>query len=71
LAILPLPTNLLEPALVFRGSDAALPVAQRPAHMRQAMQMVFQQTETTLNPRHTVGQVLGCTCCCRAGSLSD
>jgi peptide/nickel transport system ATP-binding protein len=48
-----------EGELRFRGADASRPAAGRPEHLRQAMQIVFQNPDSTLNPRHRVGTIIG------------
>jgi len=45
--------------MTFREADAAQPAAQRPVHLRQAMQIVFQNPDSSLNPRYKVGQIIG------------
>jgi peptide/nickel transport system ATP-binding protein len=42
----------------FRNRDATHLAAQRPQQMRKNIQIVFQNPEATLNPRHKVGQIL-------------
>jgi peptide/nickel transport system ATP-binding protein len=46
-------------AITFRGADASVPAAQRPEHLRQAMQIIFQKPDSSLNPRQRVGEVIG------------
>ncbi len=43
----------------FQGIDATRPAAERPRQLRQAMQIVFQNPDSTLNPRHRVGTIIG------------
>ncbi|NCC31884.1 MAG: ABC transporter ATP-binding protein, partial [Chloroflexia bacterium] len=53
--------GLLTPSagsIVFQGSDVTLPASERPDHVRRAVQMVFQQPDTTLNPHHAIGHIL-------------
>lgn len=53
--------GLLRPdagTISWRGDDATRPAEHRPQVMRQALQMVYQMPDATLNPRHTVGQML-------------
>ncbi len=42
----------------FAGSDFSHPIDRRPHHMLRQMQMVFQNPDSSLNPRHTVRQTL-------------
>jgi peptide/nickel transport system ATP-binding protein len=44
--------------ITFRGVDASRPAAQRPVHLRQALQVVFQNPDSSLNPRYKVGQII-------------
>lgn len=44
--------------ITFQNSDATQPAAQRPVHLRQAMQIVFQNPDSSLNPRYKVGHVI-------------
>jgi peptide/nickel transport system ATP-binding protein len=45
--------------LSFHGQDIArLPIAKRSRDMRQRLQMIFQNPDSTLNPSHTVGYAL-------------
>ncbi len=53
--------GLLKPTegrMLFRSNDVAMLAAARPDHVRRALQMVFQQPDTTLNPHHAVGLML-------------
>ena len=54
--------GLLEPTegtLNFQGEDISKAAAQRSEDVRQAMQIVFQNPEATLNPQHKIGRILG------------
>ncbi|MBI3969791.1 MAG: ABC transporter ATP-binding protein [Chloroflexi bacterium] len=42
----------------FLGQEATKPAGQRPAALRREMQMVFQNPDASLNPRHTAGQII-------------
>ncbi|MGH3024916.1 MAG: dipeptide ABC transporter ATP-binding protein, partial [Gaiellaceae bacterium] len=42
----------------FDGRELSPAVAARPAAVRRAIQIVFQNPDATLNPRHTIGQAL-------------
>ena len=42
----------------FAGLDFSRPVARRPGNMLRQLQMVFQNPDSSLNPRHTVRQTL-------------
>jgi peptide/nickel transport system ATP-binding protein len=45
--------------LCLHGQDIAhLPIAKRSRDMRQRLQMIFQNPDSTLNPSHTVGYAL-------------
>lgn len=62
-------TRLLEPTagkIEFEGRDIThLGVgAMRP--MRRDMQMIFQDPYSSLNPRHTIGTIVGAPSSCRA-----
>jgi peptide/nickel transport system ATP-binding protein len=53
--------GLLEPVagtMTFRGAPLAPSVRARPPEVRRALQVVFQNPDATLNPRHTIGQAL-------------
>jgi peptide/nickel transport system ATP-binding protein len=53
--------GLLEPVagtMTFRGRPLAPSVRSRPPEVRRALQVVFQNPDATLNPRHTIGQAL-------------
>jgi len=53
--------GLLEPAagaIRFEGMDIACTVDRRPPALRRDLQMVFQNPQASLNPRHTVGQII-------------
>jgi peptide/nickel transport system ATP-binding protein len=53
--------GLLEPtagSLVFEGSPLAESCAKRPAAVRRAVQIVFQNPDASLNPRQSVGRIL-------------
>lgn len=43
----------------FRGRDISVPVARRPKSLKRSIQIVFQDPGTSLNPRRTIGQILG------------
>ncbi len=42
----------------FRGEDLFAGQGKRPQHLRKAIQIVFQDPGSSLNPRHTVRQIL-------------
>ncbi|MCW5849174.1 MAG: ABC transporter ATP-binding protein [Anaerolineae bacterium] len=44
--------------ITFEGEKATVAVEQRPAAMRDRLQMVFQNPDSTLNPRHRIGHIL-------------
>ncbi len=44
--------------LVFQGQDLFDGKAGRPQHLRKAIQIVFQDPGSSLNPRHTVKEIL-------------
>jgi peptide/nickel transport system ATP-binding protein len=44
--------------IVFDGKDISKPVAKRPKALKQAIQIVFQDPGTSLNPRRTIQQIL-------------
>ena len=55
-------TRLLEPtsgAIRFDGSDIAKISARELKPLRREIQMIFQDPYTSLNPRHTVGSIVG------------
>jgi oligopeptide/dipeptide ABC transporter ATP-binding protein len=55
-------TRLLEPTggrIVFEGSDITHLSAGRLRPLRRDVQMVFQDPYSSLNPRHTVGTIIG------------
>lgn len=59
--LLRLLAGLLEPTggdIRFRGDPLPGAAGKRPRPLRQAIQMVFQNPDATLNPRHTVMQSL-------------
>lgn len=43
---------------IFEGQDISRPVAKRPKALKRAIQIVFQDPGTSLNPRRTIGQIL-------------
>jgi peptide/nickel transport system ATP-binding protein len=43
----------------FEGSDAGMPIARRDGLVKQRMQIVFQNPDASLNPRHSVATILG------------
>lgn len=47
--------------LTFQERNVGMLAAQRPPELRQAMQIVFQHPESTLNPRHKIGRIIGRT----------
>lgn len=47
-----------EGEMKFRGRELAPTAAERDDDVRRAVQIVFQNPEATLNPRHTVGRIL-------------
>lgn len=44
--------------ILFRGRDISMPVSKRPKSLKRAIQIVFQDPGTSLNPRRTIGQIL-------------
>lgn len=44
--------------VIFEGIDVSGPVQKRPPQVRRTLQMVFQNPDSTLNPRHRVGRML-------------
>ncbi len=44
--------------ILFRGQDISVPVSKRPKTLKRAIQIVFQDPGTSLNPRRTIGQIL-------------
>ena len=44
--------------IVFQGEGISKPVAKRPKELKRAIQIVFQDPGTSLNPRRTIGQIL-------------
>lgn len=48
-----------EGEMTFRGKSIESTSAERDQETRRAVQIVFQNPEATLNPRHTVGRILG------------
>jgi peptide/nickel transport system ATP-binding protein len=44
--------------ILFDGEDVSGTVEKRQPHLRRQIQMVFQNPEASLNPRHTVGYAL-------------
>ncbi len=45
--------------VAFEGQDISVTVRQRDPALQRHLQMVFQNPEASLNPRHTVGAILG------------
>ena len=55
-------TRLYDPtagSMMFEGHDLATLVAQAMTPMRKEVQMIFQDPYSSLNPRHTVGTIVG------------
>jgi peptide/nickel transport system ATP-binding protein/oligopeptide transport system ATP-binding protein len=55
-------TRLYEPTageILFEGKDIAKARASELKPIRRDIQMIFQDPYTSLNPRHTVGQIIG------------
>ncbi|MGH2355849.1 MAG: dipeptide ABC transporter ATP-binding protein, partial [Chloroflexota bacterium] len=53
--------GLLKPSggeIRFMGQDVTATAGHRPAALRRDLQMVFQNPDASLNPRHTVGQII-------------
>ena len=44
--------------VAFEGQDISVTVRQRAQELQRGLQMVFQNPEASLNPRHTVGRIL-------------
>jgi len=44
--------------VLFRGKDISQPVSRRPKALKRAIQIVFQDPGTSLNPRRSIGQIL-------------
>ena len=56
-------TRLYEPtggSIRFDGQDIAKTSARELKPLRREIQMIFQDPYTSLNPRHTVGAIVGC-----------
>jgi peptide/nickel transport system ATP-binding protein len=52
-------TDATQGELHFHGKDIAhLPIGRRPRDLRQRLQMIFQNPDSTLNPSHSVGYAL-------------
>ncbi len=45
--------------ILFDGADVTLPIARRDAAVKQRLQIVFQNPDASLNPRHSVATILG------------
>jgi peptide/nickel transport system ATP-binding protein len=45
--------------IAFRGQPLARSAVKRPRAVRRQVQIVFQDPASSLNPRHTVGQIIG------------
>ncbi len=48
----------VEGSIVFRGEPLARSAVKRPRAIRRQVQIVFQDPASSLNPRHTVGQII-------------
>ena len=44
--------------VLFRGKNISQPVSRRPKALKRAIQIVFQDPGTSLNPRRSIGQIL-------------
>ncbi len=45
--------------ILFAGRDVTMPIARRDAAVKRRMQIVFQNPDASLNPRHSVAAILG------------
>ena len=45
--------------ILFEGKDVTAPIARRDPLVKQRMQIVFQNPDASLNPRHSVATILG------------
>jgi peptide/nickel transport system ATP-binding protein len=45
--------------ILFEGKDVTVPIARRSRLVKQRMQIVFQNPDASLNPRHSVATILG------------
>lgn len=52
-------TELTSGRLLFQRENITAPIRQRPPKVLRQIQVVFQDPESTLNPKRTVGQALG------------
>jgi peptide/nickel transport system ATP-binding protein len=48
-----------EGRILFEGKDVTMPIARRGGLVKQRMQIVFQNPDASLNPRHSVATILG------------
>lgn len=46
-------------SIVYEGRDINIPVQKRSKQVKQDLQLVFQNPDASLNPRHSVGFILG------------
>jgi oligopeptide/dipeptide ABC transporter ATP-binding protein len=46
-------------AIVFKGDVLSAEVRRRPAASRRGLQYIFQSPYNSLNPRHTIGEIVG------------
>jgi len=46
-------------SITFSGKDISMGVGRRPKELKKQLQIVFQDPASSLNPRRTIGQILG------------
>jgi len=45
--------------IFFEGRDVTAPIGRRDARVKQRMQIIFQNPDASLNPRHSIATILG------------